>query len=618
MSEETLMSNDSELIQETSSQVEAAPPVEAPPAPPPPRKKLPLFSGEPFERMIGVLIALVTLLAALIALLEADTGAQVAQATRRAQQYAIQAIGVKGSGEVQAGYAWAEAYRRWLEWDTLAFLAEQEADPAAVRRYQAVRERAEALSPLLAEPYFNPESKDSPNIRAFEANTYLVETTILAERFINTMDLAGALDEKEQAYGTQLLLLAVSLFLFGLSATIVGRMRWLFMGMGSLIANVVIIWMSLVYIAPIQVLPDEAIVAYAQGVGLAHQSDYVGAVAAFDEALALAPDYANVLYARANAYFDQGHYQQAALDYEAAGAAGREDVNTPWNLGWTYYVLGELDESIETTGTALALDESQVALHFNLGLAHLAKGDLETAREVYEGGITQAIEQVTIAVETGEDPPASLWWYLGTAAADLDRFLICLSSKVCEEAPPYQAIAVSDDLTATAKAIRGQLKELSVALELTGEPPADPDVTATISELDFATPVYDEQNELVGFKSLGADTQLRFGRVQEEEGQEVDLNITRAGPEDAARQIFILFNYAQMAEDQLFTVKVYYEGQESTGLRLVEDWKLGESGEATLPLTPGTQFTLAPGEYRVEVYVDAHLIQEGQFTIQQS
>ena len=59
-------------------------------------------------------------------------------------------------------------------------------------------------------------------------------------------------------------------------------------------------------------------------------------------------------------------------------------------------------------------DESQVALHFNLGLAHLAKGELETAREVYEGGIAQAIAQVTAAKGSGEAPPASLWWYLGT------------------------------------------------------------------------------------------------------------------------------------------------------------------------------------------------------------
>lgn len=574
----------------------------------------PLFTGEPFERMMALLFALVTILAAVAALLEADAAAQTAQAIRRAQQYAMQAIGVKASGEVQAGYAWTEAYRRWLEWESLSDQAEGENDPAAADRYEAVRDRAVQLSPLLSEPYFNPETDDFPNIRAFEASNYLVENIILAERFVNTMELSGELEDKEKAYGTHLLLFAVALFLYGLSVTIVGRMRWLFVAMGTVMANIALIWMIITYITPITTFPDEAIVAYAEGMGFAHQEDYVAAIEAFDRALELVPGYANAYYARGNVYFDQGDFRRAATDYAAAMEAGREDVNVPWNLGWTYYVLGHLDDAIETTQIALELDDEQVALYFNLGLMHLAQGNLEEAQGIYAEGIDLATGQVTAATAAGEAPPASLWWYLGTAATDLDNFMTCLATQVCRETPPYDTIATADDVVTTTAALREQLKNTAVALEYLGSPSGEA-VAATISEVEFGTPVYNEADILVGFTPLqGSEPQLRFGRVQEDQGEEVDVNIILAGP-DEANEVFVRFNYDGLADSQLLTIKIYRDGKESPGLRLVENWVLGSTGEAALPLTPSSQFALAPGEYRVEIYVDAHLVQEGNFTI---
>ena len=71
----------------------------------------------------------------------------------------------------------------------------------------------------------------------------------------------------------------------------------------------------------------------------------------------------------------------------------------------------------------------------------------------------------------------------------------------------------------------------------------------------------------------------------------------------------------QSKKPRMFRESDYSDGLESPGLRLVELWSLGQQGEAALPLTPGRQFTLAPGEYQVEIYVEAQLIKEGTFTI---
>ena len=62
-------------------------------------------------------------------------------------------------------------------------------------------------------------------------------------------------------------------------------------------------------------------------------------------------------------------------------------------------------------------------------------------------------------------------------------------------------------------------------------------------------------------------------------------------------------------------MKVFLNEREAAGLRLARPWTLNESGEAALPLTPGRTFTLAPGDYRVELYLDTQWVQSGAFQI---
>ena len=62
-------------------------------------------------------------------------------------------------------------------------------------------------------------------------------------------------------------------------------------------------------------------------------------------------------------------------------------------------------------------------------------------------------------------------------------------------------------------------------------------------------------------------------------------------------------------------MKVYLNDRESSGLRLALPWSLGETGEASLPLSPGRTFTLSPGDYRVDFFVDGKFVQTGTFKI---
>ncbi|MCB0033021.1 MAG: tetratricopeptide repeat protein, partial [Anaerolineales bacterium] len=380
---------------------------------------------------------------------------------------------------------------------------------------------------------------------------------------------------------------------------------------------IALIWMVSVYARPVTAFPDEAIVAYAQGVGLAHQEDYVGAIDAFDRAVLLAPDYANAYYARANAYSNSQAHESAAASYEAALESGREDVNVYWNLGWNYYLLGRFDKAQATNEIALEAAPDQVALQFNQALAYLADGQTEAAETLYQEGLQTVADQVETARANGEEPPATLWWYMNTAASDLDNFLNCVANEICVEAPPYSAIADQSEMLLTATSdLRLMLKSAAVTLEFVNQLPADVTSNGSVENVSFAYGIYNDNRQLVDYEPLEAvDTQLRFGTVNEQQGVELDTNIALVSP-DEARPLFILFDYQEMTAGDLFVMKVYKDGRESPGLRLVETWALGDNGEVSLPLTPGQQFVLTPGDYRVELYVGSTLTAESGFSIQ--
>jgi len=572
----------------------------------------PLLADEPFEQGVAILMALAAVLAGVIALLESNAGAQADGAFLQAQQFAFQAVSTRARGEIEVGYGWFDAYEHWLEWDTLARAAKEDGDMAAVNRYQAVRDRARTLSPLLDAPYFDPITDDNPDIRAYEAATYLVEATMLTERFAATTAKADSWKQKQDAHFTQLLFLAITLFLFGLSTTIAGRLRWLFVGIGAAITIMAVVWMIVVYATPVNGLPDAAILAYAKGMGLAHQQEHDAAIEAFDQALTLAPTYANAYFARATEHFQQEDFDYATVDYLAARAHGRTDMAVLWNLGWTYYVAGAFDRAIETTEEALALDGSQVGLHFNLGLMQLAKGDLEAAQQTYLEALDRAAQQVADAHALGQEPPSSLWWDLDAAALDLDRYRLCLTAGVCNGAPPADSLQRSEALLSATERLRLQVKNHAVALEYLGQPPAAQPVRAHIEALKI-----EQIAQAAPTPTAGRGPRLTGALVHNQRGEDVEGGLIRTAS-DSGTDLLLSFDPTDIQQGQLFTLKVYRDGQELTGLRLVEAWSRPENSETSFPLAPIEPFDFAPGDYRVELYVDAQLIREIAFTLDEN
>ncbi len=573
--------------------------------------KVPLFKGDPIERLVAILISIVTLAAAVAGYLEFEAGAKGDGIERAADHYARHAIGLQTRGEIEVGYALTDAYRKWLALDTQAFLAEQSGDTVRAEHYADMRDAISELSPLLAAPYFDPTSTTLPDIDAYEADTYIVETELLREQFANASSVADAWDTKANRHVTHITLLTVTLFLYGLSLTMSERISQWFMAIGTTIAVLTLIWLVFVVIEPIETLTDEGMTFYAAGMGLQFQNQHTAALAEFDNALMDNPTYANAYYGRARSNFALQAYAAAIADYEAALAHGHEGVNTPWNLGWAYYVNGDLDSAIAQTQSAIAISPTQIALHYNLGLMALAAGDMEQALAAYDHGAELATLQVFSARQAGAAPPATLWWYLSQASADLDNLLRCLEEQICAGAPRYEAVA-TNGLQADINALNLQLKSLTVSLEYEMPPIASDDVVVT--DLTFTEAIYNDAGQIAEYRPLFTDTALRTAGTFDAQSELADVQIRRS-VENVPAELFITFDYENIDAGQLLIAKVYEDGREVPGLRMVYDWALAANGEAVLPLNTGATFALNPGRYYVELYVNSSLLQTGAFII---
>lgn len=547
------------------------------------------------EKLISFLIASVAILAAIITAMQTYAAGKSKEAERLSSQFALEAMQVKASGQTRISHERQGAYQTWYELDLQALAASLAGDEAAATRYREVRDHIATLVPIFANPYFDSASGLGPNVARYESDVYVVESTRLSEKFTAYNELGNAWDNRANTFIVHLTLLAVTLSLYGLSTTLRGFMRGVFIGLGTLIAGVVVLWALIVMVLPIPSISEQAINAYAEGVGKAWYGDTSGAIADFDRALAIQPDYANALYERGNAYYNSRNYQASLTNYEAALSAGRTDTNVGWNLGWNYYMIGRYDDAINMDRSVLKQDPSLLGVRFNLALALLARGDFSESETEYYKGVNEAVAEVTKAHEKGTQPPSSFWYYMDASAMDIENLLLELdgNAKSWSQAPNRGTITADQTkLRTLATSMFHLLKDTNTALEFTGAAP-NPNVTFTATPFQFAQEEYDSNGKFVRY------------------------NIATTFP-SGINSMVILFDYSGATPGQSEIWKVYHNGYEDPTLRATDDWPLQESGSAVRPISYAYSnlFVFASGEYTVELYIDSRLIQRGTFIVE--
>lgn len=544
-----------------------------------------------FKRFIAVLIAVITVFAAVLAYLQSEAGFKDDRANRDTKLYALEAFGFKVAGDARANFEFNSVYQTWDELDTL--MLSSAGDPGREELFQYARDEMAKFSPLFdpKSGWFDAET-ELPDYLRFEADTYVYDLEVLVQKYKAAAVVKDGWDAKSNTYIVHLTLLAVSLFLLGLSLTVESPfIQKIFTLVGGAITLVAVSWAWQVWATPVPDLREVpgAIESYAKGAALAHRELYREAAAEFDQALKASPDFADALSARAEAYYQLEKYKEAADDLQAALRLSPGNAHLLSNLGYARFEMGDFDGALQALDEAQSASPTDLFIQFNRALTMLAAGNVDKAKAEYRDGMTMATKAVEEAAAAKLAAPAEVWEALDEASAEVDRLGITIESG--EGTPPRDKIRSPDAILKVREELVGQIDSLSTALEYTGKPPQG-QLAAKVGELNFGLPVL-EKKELVDIEPVEEDFPAETPAVALE------------------------FEYSGMKDGQVLIVKIFQGPVEQPSWRIVDEWSLGAEGTAWYSLSPGYSdtFVFPSGDYTVEVFVDGHMASRGSFTV---
>ncbi len=541
---------------------------------------------ETFNRLIAVLIACVAAMISVVALWQSNSAAMDAQASRDFQRYGLEVLGLRVSGDARVNFDYNRAVLAWQFFDLLAFNGGQE-DAALRARYLPLREAARANSPLLQPPYFDPQTQIE-DVPRYEAERYLITLARLTEQFRAALHAKEAWSSKTNAYAIHQTLLAVSLFLLGLAVTLTYPFtRRLFAVIGVLIALLAAAAAFSTWLTPIRDLRDvpTAIDAYAEGVGLMHQSRYEEARAAFGRAIRAAPDYINAYIGRATAADALGDLQAAIADGERARALGENSSQLASSLAWVYARAYRFDDSLRLYEEAVRVNPNEIWAYFDLGLVRLVSGaPLAQVRATYDQGAALASRLTAESRANGGAPPSYLWDAFDDASTQLDRLVRTLrQAELGDEVFALEQLSALRGQEKMVEALSHALKSLAASLEYYGVPPT-------------ALPIA----KFSPLRVLDAEAELTESFARHE------------------TVLLLQTDYSGLRDGSDLLIKFFNEGTEDTSLRVFEAWRHGERGtiEIEISSSEGGAYAFRTGLYIVELYIDGQFMTSGRFRVE--
>lgn len=547
-----------------------------------------------FDNLVTILIASVAVLVAVIAFFQNVVSNVSDQARRSAQRNSIDATREEIVGEIKYSYEWQGAYQTWNELYWQIVSAEDHGDYDAADRYREVQKRIIDISDMLGNQNYFDSTDGTAYTQLYRSEKFVVKAQTLYETYLAESELGNITDNIADSMIVQITLLTVALSLYGLSLALAGRVRWLFVLVGSGIVGVCIAWfsISLYQYFSRPVVNHIAIQAYAEGFGLSTQGRYEEAIQKFNIAIAQKPNYAKAYYERANVHYSLGNYSTAIADYEAARARGLDDISTNWNLGWTYYLVGEYEKALETNERILQNHPEVLGMRMNQALTYLVMGDLTRSKEQYDALMREAERQISQARSDQQEPPSSIWFYMDASAIDLRNLIDELDGNrnYWTQAPAANLVRGNhDEIRAFAYQQMIRLKEATTALEYDSRLPTG-ETNAQVGTFVFGHVTGKDNEGYITDFEPDTDNTMSYGEVS------FDVQFTYSGP----------------ATEQ-YIWKVFIDGYEYLPLRRVvnQDLSEGSTWYTHFGFDYTNVFYLAPGEYLLELYIDNQLVQSG-------
>ena len=215
-------------------------------------------------------------------------------------------------------------------------------------------------------------------------------------------DRADDFGSKADSYVAVLAVLAVALFLLGLSLTVTSRARKFLVVPGLVIGVVCVAWTLVISLGDTTDVSDQAIRITAEGSRLAAQGNGEAAITQFDRAIENSPEFAAAFARRSDAHFEAGSTQtstgyisfvtneardRSIADGERALELGARDATLLSDLGFTLFLDSQFDRAAELTTEAVEGNDDLAVLWFNLGVIELARGNEGAAEDAYQEGM---------------------------------------------------------------------------------------------------------------------------------------------------------------------------------------------------------------------------------------
>ena len=358
-----------------------------------------------FKRIVAVLVVLITLFGACVAYLQTVESNKEDVAARDAQREQITGLGsqVEASSGFASDLGIASGVDTQIELQALnagrvnATAGDPDSDVhlADSARYGASAAAIAGLTPV------DPADPTTADAAAAIGNE---ETDAARLRAAARADEANDRGSKADSYVAVLTVLAVALFLLGLSLTVQGRSRRILALPGVAIAVACVVWTGWIASRPVSLVSDTAARLAAEGQTLVNSGDVEGAIEAFDEAIEDSPDFGAAFARRGEAKFLEGSAQIAESSFisiadEAAVEAAVEDLERAIELGqdtdpvtladagFFTFLLEDFGRSAELSRQALEVNDQSPTAWFNLGVAEIAQDNADAAEEAYREGI---------------------------------------------------------------------------------------------------------------------------------------------------------------------------------------------------------------------------------------
>lgn len=210
-----------------------------------------------FQYIVIVLILLVTILGAVVALLQTHASARESRASRESLATAVQMMGeLQRSSQrsafdlgIVADFIAHSMDGIALQATALELEGTGRSEEAAAYWEQAETLEAEtqalrSLAVLFTDPRYAPQGGDTmPDVEAYVADQLAPIQELLTQQNA-AADAANRWGSKANAYTSIITILAASLFLYGLSLIIQGRLRYIFALVGTAVAGMALLWMA--------------------------------------------------------------------------------------------------------------------------------------------------------------------------------------------------------------------------------------------------------------------------------------------------------------------------------------------------------------------------------------